>query len=170
MNQNKTNVYWKACFIDNWNIYIAATTQGVCFVGSPNEPFSELEAWVQKNIPTFHLIPSDHKLQPVIDELQQYLHGKRQQFTVAKDVIGTDFQQAVWHACELIPYGETSTYSQIAEQIGRPKAVRAVGSAIGANPLLFIIPCHRMIAKNGSLAGFRAGIEVKEYLLTLENS
>lgn len=81
---------------------------------------------------------------------------------------GTAFEQAVWLALREIPYGQTRCYQQIAEQIGRPKAVRAVGRAIGKNPILLFIPCHRVLGKDGSLTGFSAGLDLKERLLQLE--
>lgn len=169
MTDKQTNIYWDVIAMNDWEIYVAATERGICYIGSPNRPFDELEKWVFKKIPSAYLVQSSPHLQPVTAELTQYILGERQTFTVEKDLIGTDFQQAVWLASAEIPYGETKTYSEIATHIGRPNAIRAVGTAIGANPLLFIIPCHRIIAKNGGLAGFRAGIDVKEKLLQLED-
>lgn len=82
--------------------------------------------------------------------------------------IGTDFQLSVWNALKEIPVGSTTTYSKIANAIGRPKAVRAVGTAIGANPIAFLIPCHRVIRTDGSLGGFRWGLEIKKQMLEWE--
>jgi len=164
-----TTVYWSTCHVNDWQMYVAKTERGICYIGSPNHPFAELEAWIKKKIPTAALVESDTLLQEEVTELKQYILGERDTFTVDFDLIGTDFQQAVWQASANIPYGETKTYSEIAEQIGRPKAIRAVGTAIGANPLLVIIPCHRIVAKDGGLAGFRAGIDMKKFLLQLEN-
>jgi len=168
MTSNQTKVYWTVFTVSDWKIYVAATKRGICYVGSPNQPFDELEKWVNKKIPLALLVQSSVHLQSATSELTQYILGERRTFTVEKDLIGTDFQQAVWQASAEIPYGETRNYSEVAEQIGRPNAIRAVGTAIGANPLLFIIPCHRIVAKNGGLAGFRAGIDVKKMLLQLE--
>mgnify|MGYP001944944994 FL=1 len=97
-----------------------------------------------------------------------YFTENRQSFDFPIDLHGTPFQKEVWQALQTIPYGETATYSEIAEKVGRPKAVRAVGSAIGKNPLLIVIPCHRVIRKNGDLSGFREGIDLKKKLLQLE--
>jgi len=168
MKQERTKVYLGTHTMDDWNIHIASTDQGVCYIGSPNQSRDEVETWIQKNISSPYLIVSQANQQSVVNELQAYLQGEQEHFTSTLDIIGTAFQQDVWQACQLIPYGETRSYSQIAEAIQRPKAVRAVGTAIGANPLLFIIPCHRIIAKDGGLAGFRAGKDVKKYLLALE--
>lgn len=91
------------------------------------------------------------------EELVAYLNGELTYFTVPMDLSATPLQLEVFHALEAIPYGETRTYTEIAAQINRPKAVRAVGTAIGRNPLLFIIPCHRVIGKNGKLTGYSGG-------------
>lgn len=101
-------------------------------------------------------------------QLQAYFEGKLQQFDVALDFKGTDFQKQVWAALLTIPFGETRSYAQIAQQIGNPKAVRAVGAANGKNPISIIAPCHRVIGANGKLTGFAGGLEVKAKLLALE--
>jgi O-6-methylguanine DNA methyltransferase len=84
--------------------------------------------------------------------------------------IGTDFQRLVWKNCALIPFGETRTYQELAHAIGRPKATRAVGTALGANPFLVLIPCHRVLRADGSLGGFAAGLEAKARLLACEKA
>ncbi len=101
-------------------------------------------------------------------QLEQYFAGKRRKFTVKLDPAGTDFQTKVWNALRTIPFGETRSYGQIADQIGSHKAVRAVGAANGANPLSIIVPCHRVIGADGRLTGFAGGLEVKARLLALE--
>ena len=109
---------------------------------------------------------------PVLEEaalqLCQYASGTRRQFTVPLAPSGTDFQQAVWAALQTIPYGETRSYGEIAAQIGKPTAARAVGMACNQNPILLLIPCHRVIGKSGSLTGYAAGLDLKEELLNLE--
>ena len=100
----------------------------------------------------------------------QYFNGERSQFTLPLDLKGTVFQISVWQQLLNIPFGETVAYSYIAEKINNPKAVRAVGRAIGQNPLTVVIPCHRVIGKNGTLTGFRGGLEMKKVLLSLEMS
>jgi methylated-DNA-[protein]-cysteine S-methyltransferase len=101
-------------------------------------------------------------------QLAEYFAGRRRVFTVKLDVAGTAFQQQVWKALLTIPFGETRSYRQIAEQIGRPHAVRAVGAANGRNPISIIAPCHRVIGTNGGLTGFAGGLDAKAYLLALE--
>lgn len=101
-------------------------------------------------------------------ELKEYFAKKRKKFTLKLDFIGTDFQKQVWAALLTIPFGETRSYGDIAKQIGNPKAVRAVGGAIGRNPISIISPCHRVIGTSGKLTGFAGGIENKKCLLELE--
>ncbi|MEI6818603.1 MAG: methylated-DNA--[protein]-cysteine S-methyltransferase [Verrucomicrobiota bacterium] len=103
-------------------------------------------------------------------QLNEYFSGKRQSFSIKLGFTGTEFQQAVWHALLTIPYGETRSYGQIARQIGHPKAVRTVGTAIGKNPIAIIVPCHRVIGANGKLTGFAGGLATKTILLDLEAS
>ena len=103
-------------------------------------------------------------------QLNEYLQGNRKTFHLPLRMKGTDFQVTVWKALFDIPYGETRSYKQIAEAIGNPKAVRAVGMANNRNPLLVVVPCHRVIGANGKLVGYAAGIEKKEFLLKLEKS
>src|SRR5690625_957718 len=165
-----TIVYWSTLLYENWEIHVAATTKGLCYVETPNQSCEELKAWIGKKIPKATLKKDDHILQPYKQEISQYLHGERHDFTFSYDLYGTPFQIAVWDASTKIPYGETRTYAEIAQQINNPKAVRAVGAAIGANPVLFAIPCHRIIAKDGSLTGFRAGMDMKRRLLKLEGA
>ena len=102
-------------------------------------------------------------------QLSEYLKGERKSFDLPLRMKGTDFQQRVWNALLDIPYGETRSYKQIAEAIGNPKAVRAVGMANNRNPLLIVVPCHRVIGADGKLVGYGAGIEKKEFLLRLES-
>lgn len=101
-------------------------------------------------------------------QLQEYFAGTRNRFELELDFVGTDFQKKVWAALLTIPFGETRSYSQIAEQIGNPTAVRAVGAANGKNPISIVAPCHRVIGASGKLTGFAGGLEAKELLLTLE--
>ena len=103
-------------------------------------------------------------------QLQEYFAGTRHRFDLELDFTGTDFQKQVWQALLTIPFGETRSYCQIAQQIGRPKAVRAVGAANGRNPISIVAPCHRVIGASGGLTGFAGGLQAKQYLLTLEGT
>jgi methylated-DNA-[protein]-cysteine S-methyltransferase len=101
-------------------------------------------------------------------QLGEYFAGSRTRFDLMLDFNGTDFQKQTWAALLTIPFGQTRSYQQIARQIGKPKAVRAVGAANGRNPISIIAPCHRVIGANGALTGFAGGLETKQYLLALE--
>jgi methylated-DNA-[protein]-cysteine S-methyltransferase len=103
-------------------------------------------------------------------QLAEYFSGRRKTFNLKLDFSGTEFQQMVWRALLTIPFGETRTYAQIAQQIGRPKAVRAVGAANGKNPISIVAPCHRVIGFDGKLTGFAGGLDAKAYLLRLEGA
>jgi methylated-DNA-[protein]-cysteine S-methyltransferase len=102
-------------------------------------------------------------------QLNDYFAGKLKKFSLRFDFAGTEFQKEVWRALAAIPFGETRSYGDIARQIGRPKAVRAVGAANGRNPISIIVPCHRVIGSNGKLTGFAGGLETKAFLLKTES-
>ncbi|MEX2415225.1 MAG: methylated-DNA--[protein]-cysteine S-methyltransferase [Paenibacillaceae bacterium] len=167
-NHTNSAIYWTLLTYEDWNIYIAATAEGLCYVGSQNQPYEELANWAKSRSPGSILIQDNEKLQPYTIELIEYLQGTRKSFTVPSDFHGTPLQLAVWNALCSIPYGQTKSYSDIAVQIDKPAAVRAVGTAIGANPVLITVPCHRVIGKNGALTGYRGGMEMKTKLLQLE--
>jgi len=112
--------------------------------------------------------PSHPVLVETERQLQDYFAGDLEEFSVPLDFAGTAFQREVWRALTTIPFGETRSYGQIAEQIGHPTAVRAVGAASGKNPISIIAPCHRVIGANGKLTGFAGGLKVKAFLLNLE--
>ena len=103
-----------------------------------------------------------------VEQLSQYFAGKLQHFSVSLAPKGTVFQREVWNALSQLAYGKHCSYSDIANFIGRPKAVRAVGAANGANPIAIIVPCHRVIGKGGQLTGYAYGLEMKQWLLDLE--
>lgn len=107
-------------------------------------------------------------LERAAEELAEYLDGRRKQFDIPVRTKGTPFQEKVWAALCRIPYGETRTYGTIAAEVGSPKGARAVGMACNRNPVMLFIPCHRVVGSTGALVGFGGGLDVKEYLLTLE--
>ncbi|MDH1262905.1 methylated-DNA--[protein]-cysteine S-methyltransferase [Pseudomonas sp. GD03944] len=109
-------------------------------------------------------------LDAVCRQLDEYFAGRRTRFDLRLAPRGTPFQQAVWRALQDIPFGQTTWYSALAERIERPKAVRAVGAANGANPISIIIPCHRVIGRDGSLTGYAGGLPRKSLLLKLEGA
>jgi methylated-DNA-[protein]-cysteine S-methyltransferase len=107
-------------------------------------------------------------LGPIRKELDRYFAGRLKQFSIPVAFKGTPFQNTVWQELRRIPYGETISYRELADRIGNPKAVRAVGLANGANPIAIVVPCHRVIGTNGSLTGFGGGLPTKRALLDLE--
>ena len=113
---------------------------------------------------------SSRVIEDAIHQLEEYFRKERHGFDLPLTLIGTDFQKDVWHALQTIPYGSCPTYADIAQAIGKPKAVRAVGGAVGQNPFSIIIPCHRVVGANQSLTGYGGGLEAKKYLLALETS
>lgn len=110
----------------------------------------------------------DVALAPFVAQFEAYFAGRLQRFDLPLAARGTAFQQAVWQALCDIPYGETVSYLDIAQAIGNPKAMRAVGAANGQNPLSIIVPCHRVIGRNGNLTGYGGGLPIKRWLLALE--
>ncbi|MFJ5882047.1 methylated-DNA--[protein]-cysteine S-methyltransferase [Kitasatospora cineracea] len=114
--------------------------------------------------------PDADALAPAVEQLTAYFAGERTAFDLPLAPVGTPFRQQVWDALDDIPYGATLTYGQLADAAGQsPRAVRAVGGAVGANPLLIVRPCHRVMGANGSLTGFAAGIDAKRWLLAHES-
>lgn len=102
-------------------------------------------------------------------EIREYLDGKRKKFSVKLEILGTPFQKQVWNQLQQIPFGKSVSYKELAENIKNPKAVRAVGTANGRNNFCIIIPCHRVIAADGTLGGYSGGLPFKRHLLNLEN-
>jgi O-6-methylguanine DNA methyltransferase len=117
-----------------------------------------------------HFEPSESGLRPYVRELEEYFSGSRRQFDFALDLRGTEFQLACWHALVAIPYGETRSYGDIARAVGRPQGFRAVGMANNRNPIAIVVPCHRVIASDGTLCGYGGGLDIKRKLLELEGA
>jgi methylated-DNA-[protein]-cysteine S-methyltransferase len=128
--------------------------------------------WHDENPSVLHRSPVEDPDHPVLVEtarqLRAYFAGKLRRFSLPLDFQGTAFQQSVWQALLTIPFGATRSYAEIARQIGRPQAVRAVGAANGRNPISIVAPCHRVIGSNGALTGYAGGLAAKQHLLGLE--
>ncbi|WNJ19680.1 methylated-DNA--[protein]-cysteine S-methyltransferase [Pontibacter sp. G13] len=136
-------------------VEIAATEQGI----------SHLK-WVE--FPTYEIDPGNSLLIQCIDQLTEYFEGNRTHFTVFLDLQGTDFQRKVWREIMEIPLGKTATYLEIARKVSSKDAVRAVGTACGANKHLMLVPCHRVVGTNGNLTGYAGGVSRKRKLLDHE--
>jgi methylated-DNA-[protein]-cysteine S-methyltransferase len=137
---------------------IFSSGKGICRIDFGNKK-SSLEGFKED---------SDFYIEECIKQLDLYFQKKLKNFDVRLDLQGTNFQKAVWREISKIPYGKVKTYAEIAKLIGKPKAARAVGQALNKNPIPIIIPCHRVIGKDGNLTGFGGGIEIKKFLLSLE--
>jgi methylated-DNA-[protein]-cysteine S-methyltransferase len=152
-------------------LVLVASPYGLCKVefGTFEANREQREGWARRWYGEFELVEdTDGQLEPVAEQLAQYFRRERERFEGEMDLRGTDFQKRVWLALQTIPYGETASYKHIAETIGSPKAVRAVGGANNQNPIPVIIPCHRIIGASGDLVGYGGGLPTKVHLLDLE--
>jgi len=156
-------------------LLVAGTSRGICFAAM-GEADSTLAAELQTDYPRASIRvadlnrPEDSHIAEWADALAKYIAGRSPMPTPPMDIRGTPFQFLVWDQLRAIPPGETRSYSEIARRIGRPRAIRAVGTANGANPVSIIIPCHRAIRASGHLGGYRWGLERKRKLLALESA
>jgi AraC family transcriptional regulator of adaptative response/methylated-DNA-[protein]-cysteine methyltransferase len=148
-------------------VLVATTDKGICKIAFGDDE-APLVDGLRKEFASAELIADSTRLAPFIEQIDAYLRGKRQRFDLPLDIAATAFQQRVWEALRHIPYGETRSYSQIAEAVGSPRAVRAVASACASNPVALAIPCHRVVQKGGALAGYRWGVARKAMLLDAE--
>lgn len=148
-------------------LLVAATQRGVCAVRF-GEDDSALLAGLREELPSAELVQDHGQLQTWVQGILAYLEGREKQLDLPLDIRATAFQWEVWEALRRIPYGETRTYRQVAESIGKPSAVRAVANACAANPVAVVIPCHRVKRSDGRLGGYRWGIQRKQALLEKE--
>lgn len=151
-------------------LIVAATGAGLCWSGFGDcEGLPALRAWAVRYDPGASVQPGQTSLlDRACTELECFFSGRRVGFSVALDLRGTAFQRSVWEAVLAIPLGSTATYAEIAARLGRPRAVRAVGAANGANPLTIFVPCHRLVGSDGELRGYGGGLRRKSALLALE--
>ena len=146
-----------------------SSTKGLMCVTLPQR--SAQEAYRLLDDSVSHAVQSPQPFEDIIQRFKTYFRGGRVTFPDVLDLSrATPFQRDVWEATRRIPYGETKSYAWVAAQIGKPAAVRAVGQALGRNPLPLIIPCHRVLASDGNLGGFTGGLDMKRRLLGLESS
>ena len=157
---NMTQIYYEQMPSPIGPLFLVADDEGLREVRFEldRRPHTPQEGWVH----------SPQKLAEVRRQLEEYFSGDRLTFNLPLKLLGTEFQQSVWHALTTIPYAVTTSYGRISQQIQRPKASRAVGAANGRNPIPIIIPCHRVIGSNGTLTGFAGGLAVKQWLLEHE--
>lgn len=149
------------------NLLVAATAKGICAV-SLGDTGAELEQSLLAEFPNAEITPDDSGLKKYVEKILEHLEGSNAPLDLPTDVQATAFQRRVWQELKKIPRGETRSYKQIAEQIGNAKSVRAVARACATNPVAVLTPCHRVLAANGALSGYRWGIERKRKLLENE--
>ena len=146
----------------------AVSPLGLGCLALPREPPDRCELWTRRWWPAARIVRGGPGFAALGGELCAYLEGRLTGFTVSVDLRGTLFQTQVWRALDEIPYGRTRSYAEVAAAIGRPRAVRAVGAANGANPVPIVVPCHRVIGAGGGLTGYGGGLAMKRWLLVLE--
>lgn len=148
-------------------VLVAESERGICAIALGDEP-SQLITYLQTLFPNADIQPAAAEFDPHLAQVIAFIDSPQSAFDLPLDIRGTEFQKKVWNALRKIPAGKTSTYSELAIAIDLPASVRAVASACAANKLAVVIPCHRVIQKNGSLAGYRWGVERKRALLQRE--
>ena len=151
------------------SILVAATGQGICAIQFGDDP-DALVRDLQDRFPKALLVGGDQEFERLVAEVVGLVEAPAHGLDLPLDVRGTAFQQRVWQALRAIPSGSTASYAEIAERIGRPKAVRAVAQACAANPIAVAIPCHRVVRTDGALSGYRWGVERKRALLEREKA
>ncbi|MFC4098577.1 methylated-DNA--[protein]-cysteine S-methyltransferase [Paenibacillus xanthanilyticus] len=153
-------------------LLLAATDEGLCRIdfGGYEEHEQELAAWTKRYRPGAEWMhaPRHPVVSAAAEQLAEYFAGGRQLFDLPLDLWGTPFQRKVWQALTEVPFGAVCSYKHIAEAIGQPKAVRAVGGANNRNPIPVIVPCHRVIGASGEMVGYGGGLPIKRCLLDLE--
>jgi methylated-DNA-[protein]-cysteine S-methyltransferase len=164
--------YWQEAITFNdwtWSLTVASDSQGVFWVGLGElEAEEQLKIYMKRWCPKAFLLKRRTPNVQILEQIKEYLMGKRQNFMLPLHPFGTPFQLSVWEELKKIPYGETCSYGEIAERLGNPKGQRAVGMANHNNPIGIIVPCHRVIGKNGDLTGYAGGVHLKDRLLELE--
>ncbi len=158
-----STIYFTTCPSPLGELTLTATNKGLCGLYFEDHKYwpANQSSWQR----------DDSRFDAARSWLTNYFAGKKNKALPALDIVtGTDFQRRIWQALRNIPSGRTQTYAEMAKAIGNPKAVRAVGAAIGRNPISIIVPCHRVVGSNGSLTGFAGGVERKRWLLQHEQA
>lgn len=163
-------IYYDDLQFDNYEFLIAISEKGLVYLDIVSKELDNVTAFFAKYKEEVTLVHNPQKVAPYKTKLAQYLKGQRQIFEMPVDFgkRGTAFQQAVWQELLRVPFGESSSYSLLAETVGRPQATRAVGTAVGKNPIPIIVPCHRILRKDGGIGGYAGGLPLKYRLLEIE--
>lgn len=164
-----TDLYIDKVESNIWDGFLVVSDKGLCYVSHFTDNLSKVTEWQAKVYPDARLISNPEKVAPYKKQFDEYLAGERTEFDLPVDIHGTDFQKRVWTAMLEIPYGQTASYLDLAEMIGKDyKYGRAIGGAVGKNPLSIIYPCHRIVGSDGSLTGYAGGLDTKIALLNHE--
>lgn len=150
-------------------MYVGVSKQGCVFIGSENGDYDEIRKWLRKDDILIDAT-SDTLFNQVKFALESYYNGYQVTETVSFDIQGTQFQRMIWDYLMTIPYGTVMSYKDVANELGIPKSVRSVASSIARNPILVLIPCHRVLGSDGTLRGYRGGLEMKARLLNKEKT
>ena len=169
-NETKSNLFYTEMNASIGKLVIASSNHGLVRILLPDEKNGDSISRLQKLYPASTHLEDRVKNQHVIDQLDAYFNRSLKAFSLVLELRGTEFQRMVWMAVARVPFGQTRSYGEIAREIYRPKACRAVGAANGANPIPIIIPCHRIIGSDGSMTGFGGGVPLKIKLLKIENA
>ena len=152
------------------SLLCASTERGLAYVRLPRAGGRGFAGWLRRQAPGAEVRTGFAPNKAAVQQILEYLDGKRSVFELPLDLRGTDFQRRVWDALREIPYGQTRSYTEVARSIREPAAVRAVGTANGANPCSIVVPCHRVVATGGKLGGYGGGLPLKRRLLALEHA
>ncbi|SET32733.1 methylated-DNA-[protein]-cysteine S-methyltransferase [Natronincola peptidivorans] len=160
-------IFFSCLHMLDLQLYIASNEKGLVAIGINQSEESFIKD-IKKFSPLENITYNKSKNHQFLQQITEYFQGARKQFTIPLDLKGTPFQKKVWNTLLEIPFGEVVSYQTIANKIGNPKAVRAVGLANKRNPIPIIVPCHRVIGMNMKLVGYNGGIDIKEKLLAFE--
>jgi O-6-methylguanine DNA methyltransferase len=149
---------------------LASSARGLAFLELPHASGRGLAGWLERAFPGARCREDAGANRRAVEQVLEYLEGERTAFELPLDLRGTEFQLRVWTVLRGIPYGETRSYTEVARSVARPRAVRAVGSANGANPLPLVVPCHRVVESGGRLGGYGGGLPLKAKLLAMERA
>ena len=162
-------LFWNILESSWGDILIVADHKGIVRITLPGESSSKNLNSLCKNRETILTHKNTTSIAQAKKQIVEYLNGKRSSFHLELNPQGTDFQKKVWNALRRIPYGQTKCYQEIARMVGSPKGMRAVGMANNKNPLPIVVPCHRVIGKDGSMVGYAGGLPLKKKLLKMES-
>ena len=163
-------VYWTPFTTPLGTAYAASTQKGLCRLTLPEETEAHFTVWLHTHFAPEQIRPHPQPNLDVIEQLDEYWKGVRTRFELRLDLRGTPFQHAVWDRLLHIPFGQTVTYSELAEAAGTPQGYQAAGAAVGQNPVRLVVPCHRVLSADGGLTGFASGIRAKQWLLRHEGA